>query len=175
MPVTVVKYGVKIIIEIRSGLMRRSIIISMLFVLAGCSTIIRGSKQTISTNSEPMGAVVLLNGVARGTTPVSVELPRNGIHTITIRKDGYEDIVISFDRQFEAGTTIIGNLFSWSLIGVVVDLASGSAYTLHPQDAQAMLSQTNTPASVETTPNTITVHFFSEEEFSAYKNSVRGQ
>ena len=46
---------------------------------------------TIEITSEPSGAEVTVNGIARGTTPVTVTEVPKGRATVSLKKDGFED------------------------------------------------------------------------------------
>lgn len=55
--------------------------------------------------------------------------------------DGYEDVNIEVNKKFDILTTVVGNIFSWQLLGIIVDVATGSAYTLEPADLQANMNE----------------------------------
>jgi hypothetical protein len=62
------------------------VIITGLLIVAGCVE----RKLTINTN--PAGAVVLLNDEEIGTTPVTVPFNWYGDYNVTARKPGYETL-----------------------------------------------------------------------------------
>ena len=115
-------------------------IFAILLYTSSCATIFKGSSADIRVNSSPAGATVTVNGVHRGLTPQTLSLKRNKDHILEFTRDGYEKVTFAVDRKFDIGTTIVGNLFSWWLLGVIVDVASGAAYTLTPADLNANLS-----------------------------------
>lgn len=100
--------------------------------LIGCGSIIHGSKQQISFDSKPQGAIVKLGNGVRLTTPQTVELRRADDHTVMIEKEGYEPERITIKRSFNAVATILGNIL-WLVPGVIVDVLVGGAWTLDPE------------------------------------------
>ena len=56
--------------------------------LTACS-IFGGSSQSLSVNSDPPGANVLINGTLAGTTPLQHQVPRRGDLTVEVQKAGY--------------------------------------------------------------------------------------
>lgn len=112
-----------------------------LFILSGCATIFKGSSADIKVNSTPSGAEVWINDINKGTTPQTMSLKRDQNHVLEFRMDGYEPVRIEVNKKFDAATTIVGNIFSWALLGIVVDVATGAAYSLNPHDVQANMKQ----------------------------------
>jgi len=55
--------------------------------MAGCL------ERTITVTSEPPGAIVVLNDVEIGRTPVTTEFTYFGVYDVRVRKDGYEPLV----------------------------------------------------------------------------------
>jgi hypothetical protein len=82
----------------------------------------------------PSGARVFVNGQERGVTPMMLTLQRGMNHQVVFKFEDADDVVVNLNRQFKGGAAIVGNLFSWSLLGIVVDVANGAAYTLSPED-----------------------------------------
>lgn len=52
-------------------------------------------ERTITVTSEPPGAIVTLNDVEIGRTPVTTEFTYFGVYDVRVRKDGYEPLVTS--------------------------------------------------------------------------------
>lgn len=132
-------------------------------VLSNCATIVRGSSQDFTANSEPAGARIFVNGEDKGATPTTLTLKRNRTHQIVFKHPGYDDITINLDRKMKAGPAIVGNLFSWGLIGMVVDFANGSAYQLTPEELDVTLRSMGT-AKVDIQADEIKVIFFTPEQ-----------
>ena len=120
--------------------------------LAGCGTIIHGSKQQVSFDSNPQGATVRLSDGTHLTTPQVAQLRRAQDHTVTIEKEGYEPERITINRDFNWGATIFGNIL-WITPGVIVDVLAGGAWTLDPEQINVNLvaEKPKSPATVTQT------------------------
>ena len=55
----------------------------------GCASIIEGRTQSVTFNSEPAGAQIVINGVPMGVTPA----------TITIKKSDYDNANVQFKKE----------------------------------------------------------------------------
>lgn len=80
------------------------------------------------------------------------------------------------NKTFDGATTILGNLVSFFVIGVVVDIASGAAYMLSPADVQGNLDKLQEAGVLkeklpEPEKNTIHVFMLTEKEWEDVKNS----
>ena len=100
--------------------------------LLGCATIVRGTSQDIPIQSHPAHARVFVDGVDMGITPTVLNLTRSKPHSIRLSLAGHEDVMINLDRKFKLGASVVGNIFSFGIVGLVVDVANGSAYQLTP-------------------------------------------
>ncbi len=111
----------------------RCLLPAVLAVLTGgCATIVDGGGQVISVNTVPSGASCTFdrNGHRIGmiaSTPgtLAVDKSRKTI-VVTCDKPGYQTVMGSDASQ--AGGMIFGNLIFGSVIGVIVDLATGADY-----------------------------------------------
>jgi len=120
---------------------------SVLF--AGCATIIRGAHQDLQITSDPSGATVTIQGQERGTTPLTLGLDRDQTYRMEFSKDGYSSETLLVSSEFTIGAPVVGNIFSWGLLGLVVDIAGGAAYKLSPEQVQAVLDESSSSASVD--------------------------
>lgn len=110
--------------------MKRLSIIALAMSLTGCSSIIDGTSQTLTINTNPPGASCVLNrnGQVIGqiqTTPggVVVEKTKHDIN-VTCSKAGYQDATY-FNNSDVAGATF-GNIVAGGAIGWAIDSASGA-------------------------------------------------
>ncbi|SMO84680.1 PEGA domain-containing protein [Fodinibius sediminis] len=148
-------------------------VVALTFLLAtstlGCATIFKGSSADIRVNSQPSNATVYINEIDKGTTPQTLSLDRDEDHILTFRKDGHEEVKVEIDKNFDGATTILGNIVSFALVGIVVDVATGAAYSLEPADVQANMDELKHSGLIETIPekgkNEITVIMLTQEEW----------
>jgi heat shock protein HspQ/uncharacterized protein YceK len=148
-------------------------IITLTFI--GCGTIFKGSSADIRFNSSPAGADIMINNIDKGTTPQTIGLKRNQNHVVTFKKDGYKDVTMEITKKFDIGTTVIGNIFSWGLIGIIVDVANGAAYSLEPYDLQANMESLQAagyiPSDLEVKKDEVHVFMLTSEEWKALQKS----
>jgi hypothetical protein len=107
----------------------RSLFAALLFGCAfftGCATIVKDDSQPVAFSSDPQGATVSINNVARGTTPTTVMVKRARQKQM-VQYDllGYETVVFPLGKSV-AGMTF-GNIIFGGVIGVGVDIATGKA------------------------------------------------
>jgi PEGA domain. len=114
-----------------------SALVLMSLVFTNCATIIHGSRQNISISSNPSKAVVVIDNVDKGMTPVTVRLTRKDHHTIQINLAGYLPYETKLTSKVDGW--IVGNIVFGGLIGLAIDAASGSMYRLTPDQIQAEL------------------------------------
>ncbi len=110
-----------------------------LLALAGCATIVSGSKQKITFNSAPVGATVTLDSAAAGVTPVEVALARKTEHQVRIELQGYRPYTLKLEKKLNGW--FIGNIAFGGLIGLVVDGTTGAMYKLSPAQVDARLDR----------------------------------
>ena len=94
------------------------------FVFTSCATILSGTSDEITFNSDPGGADIMLDGLKLGKTPATVSIKRPGFGNkeITLKLDGYEDRTFMLQKEFN--TMAICNLAGWP--GWVIDIITGS-------------------------------------------------
>jgi hypothetical protein len=63
---------------------------AVVFIGAGCATVINGRSQAVTVISEPSGARVFVKDQQVGITPARLELPRRDAHIVLrLEKDGF--------------------------------------------------------------------------------------
>lgn len=108
-----------------------------LLSLTGCSTVVNGKRQALTVNSNPPGAAFAVDGFS-GVTPGTVEVERGRPnHTVAISKPGYQSTEVTVGRR--VSPWVAGNILVGGLIGLVVDLGTGGAYSLQTDQVQADL------------------------------------
>ena len=64
----------------------------LIIILTGCLSICGCVERRLTINTNPSGALVLLNDEEIGTTPVTVSFNWYGDYNITVRKQGFETL-----------------------------------------------------------------------------------
>jgi hypothetical protein len=108
--------------------MNRVACVLLLFTVAGCGALFNSGPANIPMSTNPPGAEVWIDGTSRGVTPLTLPLAKNRNHTVTLRKDGFEDTTVEIGRKVSAGYVILDIL--GGVLPVVVDAATGSWYVL---------------------------------------------
>jgi hypothetical protein len=124
--------------------MKILIVLLTISIFTNCATIIHGSRQDVSISSNPSKAIVTIDNVEKGTTPVTLKLSRKDHHTIQINLNGYMPYETKLTRKVDGW--LAGNIVFGGLIGLVVDASTGGMYKLTPDQIQAELR--NESASV---------------------------
>ena len=102
--------------------------------MSGCTTLVSGTTQTVTLNSEPTGAACTVerNGrlVSQFITPgsVTVDKSRNAL-TITCRKPGYAPVIGTDPSSIEGW--IFGNVLIGGLTGAGLDLLTDADESYH--------------------------------------------
>ena len=113
-----------------------SLVLSL--ALSSCCTIVNGKYDDVNVSSNVTGAMVKVDGVEKGKTPCNVEVKRTGGQVLTVEKAGYE--THSTQLTSSASGWIWGNLLVGGIIGLVVDVASGSYVDVEPDSVNANLT-----------------------------------
>lgn len=77
------------------------ILIISLSLLSACASVFKGSSQTMSFRSEPPGATVIIDGLARGVTPLTIELQKDEFKKVTFKRKGYLKRSFNLNTRFD--------------------------------------------------------------------------
>lgn len=112
------------------------------FVLQGCSSIINGTTQQVSVNSNVQGAEVFIDGVTLGTTPlINARIKRKDSSFLVVKKEGYKDYQQTLQTRFD--NWFWGNLIIGGVVGSTTDLVSGTTHLLDPNTLYIQLEAVN--------------------------------
>ena len=114
------------------------------FLVAGCASIMRGSKQKVSVNSSPAQAHVLIKTtggmtVYEGKTPFTTDLSKKDEYMVTVSLEGYKDKTVNITKDGIEGW-FWGNIICGGIIGIVVDVTSGAINKLAPDQINVELT-----------------------------------
>ena len=119
------------------------IILIIISLLMSCATVITGSSEDINIQSTPKGAQIMINNVFKGETPVSINLDSRKNYFIEVISEGYQthnEIIYSTRTNWLWGNTAY---LTFGLFGLILDVASGSDYTLGKDSLDISLSMDN--------------------------------
>lgn len=119
--------------------MRNAILaVALIFFSTGCTSIIKGTDQTLTFSSEPSGAEVIIDGNSQGKTPLSVKLKKSKYQSVMVKKAGYNPVVRPLDKSYD-GLTLL-NIF-WDLS--ITDFITGAAYEYQPSSYHFTLEKSD--------------------------------
>jgi hypothetical protein len=107
------------------------IFITSVSLVVSCSSIINGSKQNVSIRADPLSADIFVDGELAGTGIAEVKLKRGKDHVIEAKLDGYRTAKVTTDRSLTGW--FWGNCILGGVIGMAIDLITGSAYDVDPE------------------------------------------
>jgi hypothetical protein len=102
----------------------------IILLAAGCATIVSGTSQTITFQSNPQGAQVLIDGLPVGITPLSIKVKKNDNTTVQLKLDGYETQIFKMQTEFDP--MFFGNILIGGFLGSTTDAVSGATVEYSP-------------------------------------------
>lgn len=111
------------------------------FAMAGCATVIHGTRQDVGISSTPTGASITIDNLQSGTTPIFAKLRRKENHVVRITLPGYQSMDLTLTSSVSGW--VWGNVAIGGLIGLAVDAISGGMYKLSPEQLSAALGATS--------------------------------
>lgn len=123
----------------KAVMLGRSVLcITLIVVLSGCCSIIHGTRQDVGISSAPTGALVKIDNVPSGNTPVVAKLARKDNHFVHVELSGYQPFDMTLTRSVSGW--VWGNIVFGGLIGLAVDAIDGAFYNLSPEQVSATLA-----------------------------------
>lgn len=96
----------------------------------GCATILGGSNQTVTVNSNVNGAEVHLNDALLGVTPLTTSLKRGQEGVLRVTAPGYQPYQIALNKKIS--TLFWVNILSGGSFGSTTDYSTGAMYEYEP-------------------------------------------
>ena len=125
------------------------LIVAVTFFISGCASIMSGTTQRVSIDSDPQGATVMIGkkktkdkktimveAYNAGVTPLIVELKRRGSTMVQISKDGYKTQDVQLKRTMNPW--VWGDIALTSLLSTSIDTSTGACNEYKP--GQYMIS-----------------------------------
>lgn len=110
--------------------MKKLVVLLFLVGLSGCATMIRGTTQQVSINSDPVGAKVTLSNGQSCSTPCVIEVERKNSLQITMEKDGCRRHTTAMIPTLAGAGAVWGGL---------IDYGTGAVYDLQPNPLHVSL------------------------------------
>ena len=113
----------------------------------GCASVVSGTDQKLTFNSEPEEATVTVSGRVLGKTPLTVPVDRGSNQSITFEKEGYK----TYTAQLSTTTNpwFFGNIVLGGLVGSTTDGVSGAIHEFSP-DQYFITLKPDTPTGLST-------------------------
>jgi hypothetical protein len=92
-------------------------------ITSGCATMIRGTSQQISINTDPSGATATLSDGRSCSTPCTLEAKRKETIQISLEKEGCNSTSTAMVPTLAGAGAILGGM---------VDYGTGAVYDLQP-------------------------------------------
>lgn len=115
------------------------VLFASVITATGCSTIVNGTKQPVSINSNVPSADITVNGISIGQTPYAGPIARSSKAVVQVSKEGYVTKTATLDTSFEP--IFWGNIIFGGILGSTTDAASGSMYKYAPATVQIDLEK----------------------------------
>ncbi|WP_203299789.1 PEGA domain-containing protein [Marinobacter sediminum] len=117
------------------------------FLSTGCASVVTGTDQKITFNSEPEEATVTVSGRVLGKTPLTVPVDRASNQSLTFEKEGYK----TYTAQLSTTTNpwFFGNIVIGGLVGSTTDGVSGAIHEYSP-DQYFVTLKPDTPTGIST-------------------------
>lgn len=128
----------------RENMNKLAIILIVVLVhalIAGCASIISGTDQTMTFNSEPDGATVTVSGLVIGKTPLSVQINKGTNQSLTFEKEGYKKFTTQLSTSMDGW--FWGNIVFGGLLGSTTDGVSGAIHEFSPDQYFVTLTPDN--------------------------------
>lgn len=113
------------------------LIIAISLLFTSCATIMTGTDQKLSFNSNVPNAKVYIDGQYRGTTPIILSLKTKDSHDIRIEAPGfapYSNVI-----QKKVTGWVWGNILFGGIIGVGIDVITGGLYVFNQDNITGSL------------------------------------
>lgn len=130
-----------------------AIIVLISAFISGCASIVSGTDQTLTFNSEPDGATVTVAGRVVGKTPLSVQIDKDKNQSLSFEKEGYKTHTTQLSTSLDGW--FWGNILLGGLLGSTTDAASGAMNEFAPDQYFVTLTPDNSRLAPTTNPRKI--------------------
>ena len=111
--------------------------VAFIFLSTSCATLFSGNTDEVVITTSPSDALVSVNGIPRGYTPLTLELEKGESYSIRIEKEGYQDGYATISDKVGAGWVVL-DVFT-GLAPLIIDAVTGSWSGLEPDNISLAL------------------------------------
>ena len=111
--------------------------VAFIFLSTSCATLFSGNTDEVVITTSPADALVSVNGIPRGYTPLTLELEKGESYSIRIEKEGYQDGYATISDKVGAGWVVL-DVFT-GLAPLIIDAVTGSWSGLEPDSISLAL------------------------------------
>lgn len=124
-----------------------SLIVIVSILLYSCATILSGTTDSVTINSIPEGATIIIDGIDYGKTPATIVLKRPGLNDkiVVLKLEGYEDRTFTLQKEFNTVAILnLGSIFGWA-----IDILTGSINKYNPVNYKFELKKSKSSYNLE--------------------------
>lgn len=110
------------------------LVLSLNLVLGGCATLMSGTEQELTIQSNVEGAQIFFGESLVGETPAKIRIPRRINRALTLKKPGYAETKLWLPTQMESNfwINIPLTLVVVGSFGITTDLVDNAAWKYAP-------------------------------------------
>lgn len=104
--------------------------LAMGLAVGGCATVINGSNQVLTVNTNVPGAQVALNNVPLGVTPLIISIRRGQEGLLSVQAPGYQPFQAPITKKING--IFFANILIGGTFGSSTDYSTGAMYAYEP-------------------------------------------
>jgi hypothetical protein len=109
---------------------RMMMLVPLAALLAGCASIVSGTTQEMTFQSNPDDVLVTVNGRPLGKTPLTLQMDKKEDQSVVFSKDGYKPVTMPLTSTLDPW--FWGNILLGGFIGSTTDGISGAVHQYSP-------------------------------------------
>ncbi len=155
------------------GVTRCVVTLALSLATLGCASLVHGTTQVIPVTSDPPGALVTVDSVVAGRTPLVTTMRRGAEHVVRITYDTFPTATRAVQRSLSPWLLVdIGGYFA----PLAVDFYTGGAYNLRPDSVHALFTKRSNAYASATLSSPLTaglrLHFESPDGSGGFVEGI---
>jgi len=114
-----------------------------LLLFTGCASIVNGTHQTVTFDSMPTGADIVVDNQIVGKTPQAITLKRRNDQIVEFRKAGYKTLMFPMSKNYSYTPMVLGDFILGGPFGTTTDVTDGAIYQYDPNAYNVTLVKEN--------------------------------